>query len=524
MGKKFDKKAKPTAGKTPKGMKVDKAVKKFRKLEGKLWTREYLLKIAEFDGATIAPANGAAARADAMGTLAGEHHKLLTSEKSVELVRSLARETVAGGKIDDPQLLDEIRVLGRDQREASVIPTEEAEAWTRLTCEADAVWHKAKTANDWAGFEPYVDRIVGQLKHQAELMDPKRDPYDVWLDQYERGLSAKSFDAFCDEVKATVVPLVHAIGERGQQPAADFLHARVPEAAQRAMSFDLMKLVGLDLNDTTLAFTEHPFSEGFAVGDARIATHIYEDDCISNVYSIIHEAGHAMYELGVNPAYARTCLEGGTSMGIHESQSRFFENTVGRSRAFMGPLLEVLRRHAPEVYGSVDEDTLYRAVNIAQPSLIRTEADELTYCLHILIRYELEQQLFDGKLTVQELPAAWNRLYKEYLGVDVPSDREGVLQDTHWADALFGYFPSYALGSAYGAHMLHVMRQTVDVDAALASGDLSPINGWLCEHIWQYGGLYEPEALLSRALGEPFDPMYYVNYLKNKYSEIYGLA
>ena len=195
-----------------------------------------------------------------------------------------------------------------------------------------SVWHKAKTANDWASFEPYVDKIVGQLKHQAELMDPKRDPYDVWLDQYERGLSAKSFDTFCDEVKATVVPLVHAIGERGQQPAADFLHARVPE--------------GLDLDDTTLAFTEHPFSEGFAVGDARIATHIYEDDCISNVYSIIHEAGHAMYELGVNPAYARTCLEGGTSMGIHESQSRFFENTVGRSRAFMGPLLEVLRRHA----------------------------------------------------------------------------------------------------------------------------------------------------------------------------------
>ena len=207
MGKKLDKKA-----------KAGKSIKKLRKLEGKLWTREYLLKIAEFDGATIAPANGAAARADAMGTLAGEHHKLLTSEKSVELVRSLARETVAGGKIDDPQLLDEIRVLGRDQREASVIPTEEAEAWTRLTCEADAVWHKAKTANDWASFEPYVDRIVAQLKHQAELMDPKRDPYDVWLDQYERGLSAKSFDAFCDEVKATVVPLVHAIGERGQQP------------------------------------------------------------------------------------------------------------------------------------------------------------------------------------------------------------------------------------------------------------------------------------------------------------------
>ena len=188
------------------------------------------------------------------------------------------------------------------------------------------------------------------------------------------------------------------------------------------MSFDLMKLVGLNLDDTTLAFTEHPFSEGFAVGDARIATHIYEDDCISNVYSIIHEAGHTMYELDVNPAYARTCLEGGTSMGIHESQSRFFENTVGRSRAFMGPLLEVLRRHAPEVYGNVDEDTLYRAVNIAQPSLIRTEADELTYPLHVMVRYEIERMLFAGEATAKDIPALWNRFMNEYLGIPVPDD------------------------------------------------------------------------------------------------------
>ena len=525
MGKKLDKKAKAAVAKAAKGVKaakVDKAVKKFRKLEGKLWTREYLLKIAEFDGATIAPANGAAARADAMGTLAGEHHKLLTSEKSVELVRSLARETVAGGKIDDPQLLDEIRVLGRDQREASVIPTEEAEAWTRLTCEADAVWHKAKTANDWASFEPYVDRIVAQLKHQAELMDPKRDPYDVWLDQYERGLSAKSFDAFCDEVKATVVPLVHAIGERGQQPDADFLHARVPEAAQRAMSFDLMKLVGLDLDDTTLAFTEHPFSEGFAVGDARIATHIYEDDCISNVYSIIHEAGHAMYELGVNPAYARTCLEGGTSMGIHESQSRFYENLLGRSRAFTGFVFPKLCELFPELSGHTAEE-FYRAINKAEPSLIRTEADEVTYSLHVMVRYELEKRVMHGELKVHDLPGEWNRLYKEYLGVDVPDDKHGVLQDSHWSGGSIGYFPSYALGSAYGAQLLRKMKETVDVDECLKTGNFAPINAWNREHIWQYGCLKKPDALLEQALGEKFDPTVYTQYLEEKYGEIYGL-
>ena len=501
----------------------EKASKKLRKLEDKLWVREYLLKIAEFDGATVAPANGAAARADAMGTLSGEHHKLLTSDKSVKIVESL-RDAAAAGKIDDAQLLDEIRVLDRDQREASAIPTEEAAAWTRLTCEANAVWHKAKAANDWASFEPYVDKIVTELKHQAALMDPGRDPYDAWLDQYERGLSSKSFDAFCDEVKATVVPLVAAIGERGEQPQAGFLHANVPEAAQRAMSLDLMKLVGLDLDDTTLAFTEHPFSEGFATGDARIATHIYEDDCISNVYSIIHEAGHTLYELGVNPAYARTCLESGTSMGIHESQSRFFENTVGRSRAFMGPLLEVLRRHAPEVYGGVDEDVLYRAVNIAKPSLIRTEADELTYPLHVMIRYEIERMLFAGEAKAADVPALWAKFTREYLGIEVSDDTHGCLQDTHWSCGEFGYFPTYALGSAYDAMFVPAMcRDGVDLNAACAAGDLAPVRAWLGKHIWQWGRAKDAPELIESSCGMTFDARYYCSYLEDKFTGLYSL-
>ena len=505
-------------------MSTEKAVRKLRKLEGKLWTREYLLKIAEFDGATVAPANGAAARADAMGTLSGEHHKLLTSDKSVKLVERLTHDALVENRIHEPQLLDEIRVLGRDQREARAIPTEEAEGWTRLTCEADAVWHKAKLANDWASFAPYVDRIVAELKHQAALMDPTRDPYDVWLDQHERGLTSAAFDAFCREVKAAVVPLVAAINERGEQPQADFLHARVPEAAQRAISFDLMKLVGLDLADTTLAFTEHPFSEGFATGDARIATHIYENDCLSNVFSIIHEAGHTMYELGVNPSYARTCLEGGTSMGIHESQSRFFENTVGRSRAFMGPLLRVLRTHAPEVYNDVDEETLYRAVNIAQPSLIRTEADELTYPLHIMVRYEIERLLFAGEATAADIPALWDKYMHEYLGIDVPNDTQGCLQDTHWSGGSFGYFPTYALGSAYDAMFVPAMcRDGVDLNAACASGDLAPVRAWLGENIWQWGRAKDAPELIERTCGMSFDARYYCSYLEDKFSALYNL-
>lgn len=383
----------------------------FRALERELWTRGYLSKILEFDGATIAPENSAPARGEAMSKLAGEIHELQVGERAQALVRELSA-AVSAGKIDDPQLVDEVRVFARTQREALALPTEEVEAWSRLVCEADAVWHKAKGAGDWDGFEPYIDRIVDSLKRQASLLDNSSDPYDVWLDQFERGMDTASYDRFFEQVRKTVVPLVHAIGEV-DQPDSSFLNEPIPEAAQRALSLDLMELVGLDKASSSLAFTEHPFSEGFSTGDARVATHIYEDQPMSNVFSVIHEAGHAIYELGVDPAYAFTCLEGGTSMGIHESQSRFFENTIGRSRAFMGPLLDLLRKHAPEVYGNVSEEQLYRAVNIAQPSLIRTEADELTYPLHIMIRYEIERLLFSGEAKAKDVPSLWSDLTKQ---------------------------------------------------------------------------------------------------------------
>lgn len=501
---------------------VNDLTARLRELEGKLWTREYLMKIASFDGATVAPENSAAARGEVLGTLSAEHHEMLTDEEAVELLDDL-KAAVDAGAITDPQVIAEVRTLARDQREATVIPTDEAEAWTRLACESEAVWHKAKTANDWASFEPYIDRIVETLKRHAGYIDPTRDPYDVWLDQYERGMNSAAYDRFFDQVRETVVPLVHAIDERGEQPDAPWLTAHVPNAVQRELSYDLMKLMGLKPADSTLAFTEHPFSEGFSVGDARVATHIYEDNLLSNVYSIIHESGHASYELAVNPAYARTCLEGGTSMGIHESQSRFFENTIGRSRAFMGPLLAMLRKHVPEVYGTVTEDELYRGTNIATPSLIRTEADELTYPLHIMLRYDIERMLFAGEATAKDIPALWNKLVKQYLGLDVPNYTQGCLQDVHWSES-FGYFPTYALGSAYDAQYVPAMaRDGVDLDGVCASGDLTPALEWLRTNIWQWGRGKDAAELVQGACGAPFDATFYCDYLTKKFSELYKL-
>ena len=497
-------------------------VSDFKHLQRDLWVRDYLLHLAEWDGSTVAPPKGAAARGEAMGALAAEHHELMCGTAARETVAAL-QEADTHGELD-PQTADELRVFARDQREAMAIPSEDEAAWTKLVCEADAVWHQAKLANDWASFEPYVQRIVDTLKQRAARIDPGRDPYDVWLDQYERGLSRESFDAFCTAVKASVVPMLHEIVARGEQPQPDFLTAHVPAHVQMDLSRDLMRLVGLDMDGMALAQTEHPFSDSAAAGDARIATHIYEDNLISNVYSMIHESGHAIYEQNVNPAYAYTCLAGGTSMGIHESQSRFFENTVGRSRAFMGPLLSLLRKYVPDVYGNVSEDELYRAVNIAQPSLIRTEADELTYPLHIMVRYEIERLLFAGEATARDIPALWNKYMQEYLGITPDTDTDGCLQDTHWSGGSFGYFPTYALGSAYDAQYVPAMeRDGVDLDAICASGDLAPVSAWLREKIWRHGRAKDAQELIEGACGAPFDAAFYCDYLVNKFSEPYSL-
>ena len=356
-------------------MANDSSVQQLKRLERDLWLRTYLMGILEFDGETKAPPKGAPARAEAMGALAGEYHEALTSASAQELIAQL-EEAAAAGELDE-QTATELRILAREQREAVAIPTEEAAAWSKLTSEANAVWHKAKLANDWESFAPYIDRILAALKRQAACIDSTRDPYDVWLDQYERGMDSAAYDRFFDQVKATVVPLVHEVGKR-PQPEAPFLTARVPESVQLDIARELMGIVGLDPEASVLDCVEHPFTNGMAPGDVRITTHIYENNLLSNVFSVIHEAGHAIYEQNIDPAYAYTCLGTGSTMGIHESQSRFFENIVGRSRAFMGPLLAVLRKHVPEAYGSVSEDQLYRAANIALPQLIRTEADELT--------------------------------------------------------------------------------------------------------------------------------------------------
>lgn len=495
------------------------AIKRFKQLQHDIKLNTYLMSILEWDGETIAPVNGGATRAEAMAMLAGKVHDLTTSQEAHDLVDELSHE----GNLDN-QTADELRVFSRDLRESSSISKEEEEDYTRLICESSDVWHAVKNTGDWDSFAPYVDRMVTTLTKRAQAINPKADPYDVLLDLNERSLTTQEFDKFCNQVRKTIVPLVHAITEKGEQTRPEFLDAYMSESAQLALSQEILSIEGLDMNGVAIGLVEHPFSDGYAAGDVRIATHLYTHDLTDNVFSMLHEGGHAIYEQNINPAYAYSCLSGGTSMGIHESQSRFMENVVGRSRAFMDPLLSLLKKHAPEIFNNVTADELYRAVNIAQPTLIRTSADELTYSLHIMVRYEIERMLFNGEATAKDVPQLWAHYMKEYLGLDVPNNTVGCLQDTHWSDGSFGYFPSYALGSAYAAQYLQAMKDDgIKFNESLEKADFAPIDAWLKKHIWVYGRAQDGPELVKDACGKPFDVTYYCDYLTAKFSELYNL-
>ena len=299
---------------------------------------------------------------------------------------------------------------------------------------------------------------------------------------------------------------------------------RFPNYKQEELALYLMKVMGLDLEHVGLSTTEHPFTTSLGSHfDERITTHYKRDNFASSLFSVVHEGGHALYDTGSADDLAYTVLDGGVSMGIHESQSRFYENLIGRSRGFVNYIYPKLVELFPDALSHYTAEDIYKAVNKVEPSLIRTEADEATYCLHVMVRYELEKAIMHGELEVKDLPEAWNRLYKEYLGVDVPNDTKGVLQDSHWSSGSIGYFPSYALGTAYGAQFMKKMRESVDVEECLSKGDFGPINDWNREHIWKHGSLYTPKEILDKVLEGPFSTDAYVEYLEGKFEEIYEL-
>ena len=497
---------------------LSEAIARFDEIQATVSAYSHAMGCLSLDAATAAPLGAADGRGKTMAVLSKVVYDLASSAETRELLDYLTAHADAL----DPEHRRMLEIEKKRCEQLTRIPQEEYIAFNVLVNKAEGIWRVAKQENKFEDFAPILEEIVAYNKKFAGYYDAAKLPYDALLNEFEEGLTMQTLDAFFAELRQIIVPLVRAISEK-PVPNTDFLNQSYPVEGQKKLAKYLMETIGLDSNVCSLAESEHPFTLGFNTSDVRITTHYHEYNPTFAVFSTIHEGGHALYDLGVNPAYDGTCLGGGASMGIHESQSRFYENLIGRSLEYIELIFPKMQEIFPQQLANVTAYDLYRAVNKAQPSLIRTESDELTYALHIMVRYEVEKQLMDGSLAVKDVPAEWNRLYKEYLGLDVPSDTLGCLQDSHWSGGSIGYFPSYALGSAYGAQMKHVMEQDIGPIAQyVAKGDIAPITAWLREHIHRFGNMKKPAAIFEDACGK-FDPKYFAAYLTEKYSRIYGL-
>lgn len=497
-------------------MELNTALEAFQNLQKTMAAYNHAIGVMMVDAATAAPSGSWEGRGKTMEVLTGITYALETDPKHEEMLQTLEAAEL------DAVTARQVEVFRKQYDRTRKVPAKEYIEYSVLLNDAQANWEKAKRTNDFSLFAPYLERIVAFNRKFAHYYRPDLPVYDALLDEYEEGLNTQTLDVFFGQLRQTIVPLLAKIA---QQPKIDrsFLEQDFPVWQQRHFSEYLMKVLGLPKEHCSIGETEHPFTEGFNNKDVRITTNYDKNNFLFSMYSVIHEGGHAIYELGADDCYNGTVLSGGVSMSIHESQSRFYENLIGRSRPFIHAVFPEIQKLFPEQLAGVDEEMFYRAVNRVEPSLIRTEADELTYSLHIMVRYQIEREMIDGTLAIANVPARWNALYKEYLGVDVPSDSEGCLQDSHWAGGAIAYFPSYALGSAYGAQFLNKMQEEIgDIDADVAEGDLSRPTAWLQEHIHRYASFKKPSEILSDAFGT-FDAKFFTDYLEKKFGELYGI-
>lgn len=490
--------------------------------------KEHLQKIAAYDHAlgklyndsvTVMPKKGSEAVGRAMGVLSEEQYKLATAPELKEMIKKILEHRDEADYITVREAEEQNEQLSKLEK----IPMDEFVQYQMDVNTASSVWHEAKAKNDFELFRPHLEKLVAFNRKMAHYFNPDAPAYDTLLNEYEKGLTVEVLDKFFADIRSKLVPLLNEIMTRGRKIDIGFLKQDFPIDKQRILTDRLVKIMCMDPDRSCVGETEHPFTTNFTKNDVRIMTHYHEDMLLSSFYSVVHEAGHATYELNIGDDIADSFLGTGVSMGVHESQSRLYENIIGRSEAFISVVYPILKELFPEQLKGVSSEQVYLAANLVEPSLIRTEADELTYSLHIMVRYELEKRLISGELEVKDLPKAWNEMMKEYLGIDVPSDTEGVLQDSHWSGGMFGYFPSYAIGSAYGAQMLAAMQKDIDVFKQVETGNLRPIISWLEERIYRFGCLKKPKELVENTCGAPFDPKFYTDYLTEKFSKIYQL-
>jgi len=478
--------------------------------------------VLSWDQQTQMPPGGGRARAEQLATLSRIIHEMFTSSRTRELLEAAEAVRDQLDPASDEAAL--VRMTRRDFDKATKLPTDFVAERRRASSLSVEVWRKARPANDFAMFRPPLEQMVDFARRTADYLGYTDHPYDALLDQYEPQMTSREVIDLFRRLREGTVPLVRAIAERGPVVDASFLSREYDEAKQEAFGVAVVRAYGYDFSRGRLDRAPHPFATGFSRDDVRITTRYDRRYLPAAIFAIFHESGHAMYAQGVSPSLERTALAGGAGLGVHESQSRMWENLVGRSRPFWRFYFPKLREVFPEQLAGVDAEMFYKAVNRVEPSLIRVEADEVTYNLHIILRFELERALLEGALRVADLPEAWNAKMQEYLGVTPPNDADGVMQDIHWSSGSIGYFPTYTLGNVMAAQLFAAARAAHPaLPEEIGRGEFGTLLAWLREHVHRHGRKFFPQEVLERATGARLTPEPYLHYLREKFGEIYGV-
>jgi len=493
----------------------------FKAEMGEIWDLNMSASLLGWDQQTYMPRNGALERSEQLATLSKLAHMKSTSQ---EFGKALDELLVYARTIDPDS--DDARLIRRakiDFDKATRVPTEKVAEYARITTMAQEAWVQARTNSDFSIFRPHLERIVELRREYAEYFKPYDHVYDPLLDDFEPGLKTAEVKEIFARLRPQQVELIKAIADRPQMEDG-FLHINYDDKKQWDFGVDVITRFGYDWNGGRQDRSAHPFTTSFGIGDVRITTRIIENMVTSALFSTMHEAGHGMYQQGFDKNMQRTILANGASLAVHESQSRMWENLVGRSRAFWRFFYPKLQDTFPTQLGNVSMENFYKAINKVEPSFVRVEADEATYNLHVMLRLELEIALMEGAIKVADLPETWNAKMREYLGITPRNDAEGVLQDVHWSGGMIGYFPTYALGNLISVQLWDVINKDIpDLEAQIEQGQFGTLLGWLREKVHRHGSKFDPQELVQKITGSKIDPQPYVKYLRTKFTDIYGL-
>ncbi|HEY9076549.1 MAG TPA: carboxypeptidase M32 [Anaerolineaceae bacterium] len=500
---------------------MEEKINRLKFLLGEIYDLGAAQGLLSWDQQTYMPPAGSEDRAYILSTLASLEHQCWTSSELQTLLSDLKKQSANLDPDSDDYNL--IRVAARRMDKYTQVPARWVAEFAQTTSLAHEIWAKARAESNFSKFQPALEKIVDLRREYASFFAPYAHVYDPLLDDFEPGMKTSEVREIFDRLRPQQVALVSAIAS--QPPVDDsFLHQSFPEQGQWDFGVEVISKFGFDWQRGRQDRSAHPFTSGFGLDDVRITTRFVPGLGTASLFGTMHECGHAFYDLGLPRAYRRTPLLDGASMAFHESQSRMWENLVGRSKSFWEYFYPRFQEVFPVQVGNVTLDAFYRAINKVQPSFIRVEADEATYNLHIMLRLEIEIAMMEGSLAVKDLPEAWNERMKSYLGLTPPDDAHGVLQDIHWSGGMIGYFPTYALGNLLSVQLWECIQKDLpNLDDQIKLGQFNELLQWTRQNVHLAGAKYEPQVLAKRITGSTMDPQPYVNYLQKKYSEIYHL-